>query len=79
MNQETYYVQLNTWTDKETGQSKSNIRIISSNGTVIVGQAFMLTGGSVIPVNLFMGKKKSKKTSSVEKPKRSKKTSTVLE
>ena len=78
--EQTFFIQLNSWTDRETGQPRSNIRVVSSDGSVITGQAFMLAG-VITEVNLYQknNKKKSKKTSSVEKPKKSKKTSSVME
>ena len=74
--EQTFFIQLNSWTDKETGAIRSNIRVVGSDGKCFTGQAFMITG-TIVPVDLYQ--KKSKKTSSVEKPKKSKKTSTVME
>ena len=64
--EQTYFIQVNSWTDKETGQPRSNIRVVGSDGSVITGQAFMLTG-VITEVNLYQ---KSKKASSEKNPKK---------
>jgi len=62
--EQTFFIQLNSWTDKESGKVKSNIRVVGSDGSVITGQAFMLAG-VITPVDLYQKNKKSKKDSSV--------------